>query len=318
MPGAMAAMAGAQIAGGVIGYYQGKKDREKASALMDEALATIKAIGAPPDLSKEIILQQFQQAGMMTPELEHVIDFHTSKVSQDYRKVQEDALRGMSQVARTGFGAQDLNALNQIQEAEAVRRQGQEQAIMQGMQQRGLGGAGSELAARLSNVQAGNKNASANSMQVAADSALRRMQAMGQQSDISNQLEGKQNAIDQYNTENARSVQMRNIGSKNAAQQYNIGNQQNVSNANVQQANQELYRQAQAKQDYWTNKLNQASAVSNALTGQSNYAAGQAQNKAAMWTGMGNAVGSGVGAYGDQQYDAEQRDLDRKAGMKTS
>lgn len=311
MAGMAAGMVGAQVAGGVIGHYQGKKDRAAASAAMAAAMDEINRVGAPPDLSKEIILSKFQQAGLYTPQLENVINQSMSQAATKYRQAQEGALQNMQQVSQTGYGAIDQAALARIQDQTASEARGRDLALQQEMQMRGQGGGGAALAMRLGGMQNANRQASSNALQVAADSALRRMNAIGQVGQMGSQMEQQQSAIDMANAQNQRGVQQRNIGMQNDAQQANLAGKQSALNANTQMGNQELYRQSQAKEQMWQNKLALASAKASALTGQANYLGSQAQNKAQMWSGIGNAVSGGIGAYGQNQANSQARAEDR-------
>jgi hypothetical protein len=63
--------AGGLVAGGVVaigssilGGIAAGKERDKAQAALDKARDIIAGVGAPPDLAKQIILEQFKVAGV--------------------------------------------------------------------------------------------------------------------------------------------------------------------------------------------------------------------------------------------------------------
>jgi hypothetical protein len=318
-PGLAIASVAAPIIGGVIGQMASAGDRAAAEKAMQEAQAIIDSVGAPPDLSRQIILDKFEQAGVLTPQLEQAVSIGTSKVSEMQvdpatRQAQMEALQTMQQMGRTGLGAEDRAALAQIRDQVQRDAEAKRQQIVQQMQARGQGGAGAELAASLAASQEGSQRASEEGLRVGAQAQARALQALAQAGTLGGNIRGqdiglenlKSSAADEFqkfDVQNAINRQQRNVGSQNQAQQFNIGRQQQVSDANIAAANAEKARQQEARRQYWQDQLNYAQARAGARTGAQNFYTNRAANTASSWAGMGTAAGQGLGAAG--QYSSK-------------
>lgn len=308
---AAAAIAG-PIIGGIIGNAAASGDREAARQAAAQAAAQLTSMGLPPDLSKQLILKEFQKAGTLTPEMEHEVNSGISQVSQ----IQEDpslrnaqvAALNMFQQRSKGLAPEDRAQLNGIRNQIASQEEAKRQQILQSFQQRGMGGSGAELAAQLAGAQSGANEASAQGDRLSAMASQNALQAMAQSGQLGGQIRGqdfdvnrtKASAADQFkqfDVQNQIARQARNVASANQAQAGNIQNTQNVSNANVQQANAETERANQAHQDYWNSLLQRNTAAANALNGQASNLQQQAGQTAGMWQGIGSGVGAGAGAY---------------------
>lgn len=307
-------------AGSIIGGFLGSdaSDEQIAAAqhALDQARATIMAIGAPPDMSGPIILNAFKQAGLYSPALEQAINAgisQASQVSEDptLRTAQVQALSDMSERSKTGLLPEDIAKLNQIRMQNQSDIQGKQGQILQDMASRGMAGGGAELAAKLASSQQGAQNEATQGLQVGAQASQNAMQAMlnagnlagGIRSqDFSNAMT-KANAADQFkrfDVQNQIARQQRNVGTGNQAQQQNLATAQNVSNSNVTQNNAELQREVEAKRQVWLDKLAQAKAASGMDSAIANLhqsqAANEAQRGASMGAGFGALAGAGVNA----------------------
>jgi len=256
-PGVGTAVAG--VLGGVLGMFAGRGDRKKAEALMQEAYQEIMAIGAPPDMTKAILLEKFQQAGMYTPELEQQIDMVESEVGQitedpGLRESQMGALDILSDRADAGLTAEDRAAFNQVRGDLATANQGTEMAILQNMQQRGQGGSGAELAARLSGTQSNANNAAREGDAIAATASRNALDSARMMGDLSgsirnqdfsneNTIANAKDARNQMLYNNSVSLQQRNVDRAQDSSDQNINRRQAVSDANIGQANDESRRQ---------------------------------------------------------------------------
>lgn len=308
------------ILGGILGGSSSSKARKQAAAAAAAAYAELAKVGMPPDLSKEVILQQFQSMGILTPELEQELSLQASEVA----KIQEDpALRGaqiealntLGGVSRGGLRAEDRTAYNQLrnqvqQDAEAKRQQ-----LMQTMQARGMGGSGAELMAQLQSSQASADTAAAGADALAGQASQNALAALGQRANLAGSVrsqdmsaeEMRAKAIDDRNQflyQNSVNRQASNVNTRNSAQAANLTNQQNIANANVDQSNVESLRQNEARRQNWQDQLDLASAKAAALNNQASQARADGQAKANTYSALGNALGSGFAAYG--QYQANK------------
>jgi hypothetical protein len=320
----LVALAGiAQLAGGLLGGILGSADKQKAKDLADQAYAELINSGMPPDQSKEIIMQKFQEAGILSPDLEQHVALGPSKVagiSEDgsLRDAQTGALQKLQQVSRGGLRPEDRAAYNQLRNEGNQALQGKIGQIQQGFQSRGQGGQGAELAAMLSASQEGANRASQQGDQISADASRRALEALGTSGQMAGQIRGqdfdvartKANAEDEFarfNAQNAMAIQSRNIAAKNAAQLQNLQSKQNVMNANTTQANNELLRQKQAERQYYADQVARHKMISDAKMNQSNVYAGSAANTAQNW----QSIGAGAGGFlnnmnADQQAQQAQ------------
>lgn len=279
----------------------------------NDAVNMINSIGAGPDLAREIFLEKYQQAGVLTPELEQQVNAkfgQIAPVSQGVTAAQKQALAQLSNISKTGVTAEDRLALNKLQTQTARDNAAQQNSIIQNMAARGQAGGGAELAARLMASQAGANQEAQGGLQIAANAQQRALQALGAMGSQAGQMRGQEfnenqantniaNEQQRFNINNQLSQQQRNVAAKNNSQQYNLQNQQNIMNANTQMGNAERQRQRQAEQQMYTNKANQAKAAAAARVGQGSAQLSAGYDNAAMQAGMGTAIGQmGAGVAG--------------------
>jgi hypothetical protein len=320
---------GAVVAGvgsSIMGAVQASSDQQAASAAAAAAFQQIQAVNAPPDMAQQILLQKFQDAGLLTPAVEQAINAPQSQVSQvqqnaQLQSAQNAALQQMAGLSQTGLRPQDVAALNQIKNQAAQQASQQQAAVMQQQQARGLGGSGTELAADLAASQGAANLASQQGLQVGGIAAQNALSALGQYGGMATQLQQqglnlnltKAQAADQlnrFNVQNQLAVQQQNVAAQNAAQQYNLQNQQQISNLNTQMSNADAYRQLYGQQQNYQNQLGLAQAKSNALLGQAGYYQGAAQNIQNSYGNIGAGLSTGVGGlanyYAGQQAQDNQ------------
>lgn len=312
----------APIVSGAVGSIMGSGDRKRAQKNIKKALAELNAVGAPPDLSREILMREFQSAGILTPELEEDIglaetEFRAIQEDPELRQVQLEALNKFKQQSETGLGAEERAAFNQIQKGIRQDQRAKQEQILADAARRGQAGGGASLIAQLQSSQSGADQAAEQGNELAALIAQRVRQGTSDLSQASSGLRtqdysvasDKARAIDERNrflNQNATSRQMRNVGSKNEAQQYNLSNQQRLGEMNTNLANQEKLRQAEAERQFYLDKLGLAQAKAAARVGQAaNYQA-QADRTAEMAAGIGKGVGEGISAYSKQKYGKKE------------
>jgi len=295
---------GTDIIGGIVGAGE----QAKAQDAFNKAFEQIQSTGAPPALAKELLLKEFQQAGILTPEIEQKIDVGISKVSQisedpSIRDARVNVLNQLQQLGKTGINAEDRVVLNEIREQAQRDAEAKRQQILQNMQARGLAGSGAELAASLQASQsAANEQAAAGDRQ-AAIASQRALQALlnadqtaaslrGQDFDIAKTKAGAEDAFRTFDVQNQVGQQMRNVNAKNTASQINLANVQDIANKNVGvQHEKEKYRVAVPIQDY-QNRLDYAKTMSNAYTNQGNRLSGNAQATGQAFHQLGQGASS--------------------------
>lgn len=303
------------ILGGVAGKLFSSGDQDKANAAQQKAIDIINAVGAPPDLQKQIILDQYKSAGLYSPQLESAVADSVSQVAKiqedpSLRSAQTQALQSLQQQGRVGLSATDRAALNQERLQNASDTEGKRQQIIQNMQQRGQAGSGSELAAQLQAAQGGSDQASAAGDRIAAQASQNALSAIGQAGTLGGQIRSqdfsnnaaKASAADEmnrFNVQNTINRNVRNTAATNQAQQYNVQNAQQLANANTAQANQEQQREAQAAQQQWQDQITQAQLQANAQNQAAATYSGKAAQAAQSGVNIGSGVGSAFGALGN-------------------
>jgi hypothetical protein len=312
----------APIVGGIIGNITSSGDRRRAREAYERALAEINAIGAPPDLAREIILQRFEQVGVLTPELEEAVALEAPKVAQiqedpSLRKAQTTALELLGERAKTGFSAEDRAALAQIQLQQARDTEAKRQQILQSYQQRGLGGAGTELASQLQAASAGAAQAGEEGLKLQAQAQRAALEAATQYGGLGGQIRGQefdiartkagaedQAAMARFNEAVGR--QQRNVGTRMNVQQQNLATRQRIAEQNAAQANRELYRQREAEGQRYQFDLQRAQARAAAQQGMGGVYQQQAGQTAGMYAGIGTGIGQG--AMYSQLYNQKQKE----------
>jgi hypothetical protein len=335
MPWMAAAAVAAPIIAGVIANMQSKKDRASQKDAMKKALAQFDEAGTPPDLSKALLLKEFERAGMYTPELEQdlndtVAESEVGKIQEDssLRDAQKSALVSMQKRGKVGLSAEDRAALNQVRSEVQRDSEAKRQQILQSMQSKGMGGSGASLAAQLQSAQGAADQAASGSDALMAQAQQRALQALGQSADMAGNIRGqdfgvaqaKGTAIDERNrflAQNSIERQRANVGSLNEAQRMNLTEQQRIADANTQMQNAELLRQNQAKRDQFQDKLNLAASKAGQYQRQADYSGQQAANTAQSYGQIGSAVGTGIAGYAQSQQnqaaaDQGQANVDRQ------
>lgn len=300
------------ILGGVFGSIFGSGEAEKARQAAENAFKIISSTGAPPDMARAIILDQFKSAGVLHPQLEQVINQQFSEVAgmqeaANARSPQVQALAQIAERARGGLGAEDIAAMNQARDAANAANQGRLGSIQQSYAARGLGGGGAELAASLASAQQAANQQSNEGANIAALASQRGLQAVQGLASMGGALRAQdyqqnlakaeaQDKLNQFNTMNSVQTQRANIDRMNQAQQFNLAQQQALSNMNTAQANAERQRQMQGLQQNYMNQLNLNQTKANALLGESGYHQGQAKATADQWTGIGGGIAGIAGS----------------------
>lgn len=323
------AAVGAPIIGGLLGQNAADKSRRDAKKSMQQALTEYANIKLPDIEQQRLILEELQNAGQLTPELEQAILLGSSAmegVSADPRlKAQQmKALEQLAGVAESGMTPADQAAFELARRNAATENQAMQGQILQQMQARGQGGSGAELIARLKGAQS-----SANAMQ---DAQLKeaiarqqaRQQAMGQVGDMSTRVRqqdvGEQtdiararDLVNQFNAQQQTAAQRSNVGARNLAQQANLQNQQRIMDANATLRNQQQQFNKGLLQQQFGNQMQLAGARAGVLTGQSQFLQNQAANTAGGIAQIGQGIGSMFGGIAQRQSD--QAAADRKEDL---
>lgn len=315
----------APLIGGIVGNLMGAEDREQAALASQKALEAIMGVSLPTIEEQKIALEKLTSSGKLTPEMLATItqgNSELSTISTDPRlqEAQMNALTSLSQRGEEGLTASDRVALNTTRRDTNRDVNGRNQAILQNMQQRGMGGSGSELAAQLMNSQEGADRASQESDRLAAMAQQNALQATINSGQLGGQIRNQeygeksaaaqaQDAINRFNATNSQNVAATNVTARNDAQKSNLANDQRISDANVGLSNQQtVHNKGLIQQDY-TNRLNQAKSVADAQNNKANVYNQQATASSNMATGIGQGVGQAAGAVASYQVGQDANAL---------
>jgi hypothetical protein len=302
------------IVGGIIGQGQSAGAAGNANNQANISNQILQQIQQAPDVSAPLILQQYKQAGVLTPEMEQNITAQAPQaIGQDKTAInaQTQALQQMQQRAAGGLSAGDRAALNQAGLKAQGDVTGRIASINQNMAQQGLSDSGSRLAAQLSAAQGGQNAESNSGDQIAQQAQQAAIQASGQAAGLGGQLESQnfgegmanqqaQTQMQRFNIQNQLGVQQQNTNAANQAQAANLANAQQLSNANVGAANQEMYNQQQQEMNQYNANKNtsevQAGGAGALGQQQQQLANTQAQAGVNLGTGIGGLVQQGAQA----------------------
>jgi hypothetical protein len=317
----MAAIKGiGDLLGGAIGGLASAGDQNEARKALAKALKEIDAIGAGPDLAKQIFYKEFKSAGVLTPEIEKAVDQTVSKTAQiqedpAFKKAQMGALSAIQQRGRTGFTPEEMAQLRQERATAERSAEAKRQQILSGLRARGALDSGAGVAAQLQSADELAAQQSMLSDQSSAMAGQRALSALmqsgqlagqvrGQEFDIARTKAGAEDEMNRFNVTNKMAQEQRRVERENQARQYNLAQQQQLMNMNVQQQNAELLRQRQAQQQMYDNEVRRRQLRSQAQMGK----AGQFQQQAAAtqktWGDIGSGLGSGgMALYGMGAFD---------------
>lgn len=228
------------------------------------------------------------------------------------RLAQMNALESLESRGRAGLTAEDMADINAIRRSSAGTAAAQDATILQNMEQRGMGGSGVELAARLAAGQRTAQTAAEQADSMAAMRQQARQEALVQAgtaaSGLRNQdytqeanLAQNKDALAQFNLGQRAGVQQRNVSSANTAAQNKASIRQDIEKSRAATANQqEQENKALIDKDY-QNRIDQARSQADvynkSASAAEKAAEANAQNKSDMIGGLTNIAATGVSSY---------------------
>ena len=263
-----------------LGFGKQKSDK-KGSRALKEGLAQFEGLNLPTFERYSPNQAAYEEVGPSA--LEGV------GVNQGYRKVQEDQLAALRNIAeRGGRSAAGDAELARIQSQGSSRARGARDAIMQRANARGMGGSGAALVAQLTASQNATNQANQQGLQIAGQNQQNELAARLGAAGVGSNLEGNDyqraankakaaDAIRRFNASNKMDTSRHNTGLQNQGQMYNNQLQQNAFDND--------YRKRGGI-------ANQNQGLANFYQGQSKIGAQQAGNI------MGGAIKAGAAAYG--------------------
>lgn len=317
-----AIMGGASIASNLIGGSQTNKQAKRAEAaaraIYDERMAKLAALNIPTIEAQKIVLQDPELAGILAPQLEAQAEQLESQlagieVDPRLKRAQMDALSSI-QERTTGLTPEDIIQIQNTRRDIAGDMRAQDANIVQNLEQRGLGGAGIEVAMRQAGGQRAQSQASDEADRLAQMQYNAKMGALQQAGSMAGQLRGQEfgekqttasaaDAIAQFNLANRMGVSGRNIDRANQAQAGNLAQKQRLVDIRAGNTNQaEIHNKGLIQQDF-QNKLQIEGIRGGVATNQANLAmqtgANQVANTSGMWGGISDVFSGAGKAYLD-------------------
>lgn len=195
------------------------------------------------------------------------------------RAAQMGALQKFRNLGETGEDTQSRILQAQALRDAQIQNQGQQGAIQQNMQARGLGGSGMEFVSKLLAQQGANQSANQSSMNAANSAYQNRLQAMRDAAGLGGQIRNEDVSQEEKNANIINSYNQRMAGGQNAYNQYvaGLGNQAQMHNQQLAQqtANMNVGQRNDYNQNYQKYMNSLAQNQFNNQTQRANMQAGQ-------------------------------------------
>jgi hypothetical protein len=305
----------APIIGGIVGNIASSGDRRRAQEAMNAAFREMQEYPHSPDEAFQKILSKLDDVGVLTPQLEQEITLAAPKVAEiqeapELRKAQMTALELLGQRATTGMTTEDRARLAEIQLQQARETEAKRQQILQSYQQRGLGGAGSEIAAQLQAASAGSAQAAEQGLQLAAQAQRSALEAAREYGGLGGQIRGQEFDIARAKATAEDQTALERFRQATSRQERNIGAQRQYEQARRDEAFRRAQLGTQTQQQMFQNQAARVQALANARLGQATQSQQQAQQTAGIWSGIGSGIGQAgmyAGVYGKKPSGTAQQ-----------
>ena len=275
-----------------------------------KAVKTLEDVSTPGLNDLKVDLNELVVVGQLTPEeadaiLQEASAMEDIQQDPELRQNQLSAIAALEEIANEGgMNAQDRSKLEQLKTELAGQEQGKRQAILQGAQERGVGGSGIELASQMQNQQSSATRASQQGMDIQAQSEQRALEAILQGAQMSGDVRDQDfseqarvaeaaDAINKFNTANRQQTEFTNVDARNQAQAQNLAEQQRVADTNVDIQNQQQAADATAYQQAYNNEMGKAGALADVHMGRSDQENEASKSKTQF---MGDVIGAGATA----------------------
>lgn len=306
---------GLGVIGGLFGDNQAGRAERQAQEMRNNALRDLMNIDLPDIEAMKRDYEVPELMGKLTPQMEQALalgDSAYEDVAIDPRlqQAQFDALAQLGEISQGGLTDADMMGLEQVRRNAAGQDQARQEAILQQMQQRGFGGFGNELIAKLSSGQAAADRASQEGMQIAQMAQQRALEALMNQGNMASSVRSQEfgeqsraadarDIINRFNVQNQQGVQQRNIGQQNMAQQQNLSARQAQENQRAATRNLEQdINRGQLPQQQFDNTMRRQAPITQIQTGMANQEQQAGYNRADRTRGMFNSFGDMAGAIG--------------------
>jgi len=305
----------ATVIGGLVGQNQAAGAAKQAEDAAKRAAAAYSNIKLPE--LERLALEEYLLTGQYNPLLEQSLDLGPSALEQvqvdpRLRQNQMTALQAIADKSQTGLSQADLAAFELARRNSNQAEQSRQQGILQNLAQRGQGGSGAEIALRAMSSQEAADRQALQDLDMAGRQEQARLGALEAMSQMSGNLRSQdygeqsnlaaaRDAMAKYNVMNKQDIGQRNVANQNLAQQQNLGNRQRISEQNVGLRNQQQQFNKGLNQQQFQNELSRAGGIAGGQSNLANMYGQQASNTQAGYGQIGNAVGTGLSAFGQMK-----------------
>lgn len=305
------------IGGGIAGGIAAGNEQQQAAAARQKAVQALEQIGIPSVEAQQLVLQNPEMIGQFAPEAVTAEQLGPSgmenvQVNPQLKEAQMSALRQLQEQGTNPLTDIEKASLNEARRQTAGDEQARQKLILQQMAERGAGGSGAELAARLASSQGSADRAAQESDRMKAMAQQRALDAIAQAGALGGQIRGQEfgeeaqkasamDAIARFNAQNRQDVSSSNVAARNAAALREAEMRQQLENLRATNANAQQQYNKQLLQTRFQNEMDKAKGVSNAYTGQADQHQKNAEGIAQSGSQIGNAVGQ-VGSQIVSQY----------------
>jgi len=320
----LALSAGLPLIGGIFGGDWLEDDNEGGRKDYTEALAEIKKI-LPPEISDQIVewadieklgvMPIIQQAAVEMPgsALAKFLDPEEKQATQAFQDAGTKGLEELRAIAEGGFTTSDQAAMEEIRRRVASQEKGQREAILQGAQERGVGGSGLEMASSMMAQQSAADRRALENLMTAARGEERRMGASRAGAELGSALRGQEfgerQAVDEADRLiNQFNAQMRMRKSEGDAARFerreasDLAERRRIQDLNAQRNYEAALRNANLYQQKFQNQMAKGQAMMGAYGGQAGASEKDLDRRYKLF-------GSGIGGAGEiiGDYYSNQR-----------
>lgn len=297
-----------------IQFFGAQSKANKAEKAAQEAyLAASRTLASltPPNLVGVLEpLQRMVYLGQITPEqaVAQLVErsaMEGIEIPAELKQTQYEVLGKLKELSETGMTVEDRARLEEIRGEIGAMERGARQAILQGAQQRGIGGSGLEMAQRMISQQGAAQRASQMGFDVAAEAQRRALQALLQSGQMAGQIRGQefgeqsaiaqaQDAINKFNAQMKQQAEMSNVAARNRAAEQARAQEYAVQETNLAQQTREQQLRQQALQNQWQNAFGQSAAIAGRQGALGGYYGGQADTQRGIAARTGDVFVGGL------------------------
>lgn len=221
----------------------GKSEMKESNKLMRDSVARLEAIGIPTIEAQRIVLQNPELVEPLIAEQMGASQMENVQMDPRLQAAQRAALDEITGLAKTGLGAEDKAAFNQLRRQAAGAAEAEQASTLRDLGDRGMLDSGSGLIALLNAGQKASDRMSQEGDRLMSSAANARRAALGEQANMASQMSsqdlglktGKASAADtinQFNTQQRAATNATIFGQdvNRANQISNNANQQEITN----------------------------------------------------------------------------------------